>query len=126
MYTLAITRAFPARHFLVGGDWGPENEPHVHEYRVEVRLEADRLDRHGYIVDICELEDRLDELVARYRDRLLNDLPEFAERNPSLERFSRFFFDHLTEKLGRRWFASLEVRLWETPEAWASYRERFR
>lgn len=126
MYQLGLGRAFEARHYLVGGDWGPENEPHAHAYRVEVRLATDELDRHGYIVDLDALEALLDRIVARYRDRLLNDLPEFAGRNPSIEHFSRCIFDHLVEGLGRGRFTALEVRLWETADAWASYRERFR
>ncbi len=126
MYTLAVSRAFEARHYLVGGDWGPENEPHGHAYRAEVRLASDQLDRHDYIVDLEALEALLDRIVARYRGRLLNDLPEFAGRNPSIEHFSRCFFDHLVEGLGRDRFAAIEVRLWETAEAWAAYRERFR
>ena len=126
MYQLGLGRAFEARHYLVGGDWGPENEPHAHAYRVEVRLATDELDRHGYIVDLEELEALLDRIVTRYRGRLLNDLPEFAGRNPSIEHFSRCIFDHLVEGLGRQRFTSMEVRLWENEDAWASYRERFR
>ena len=126
MYQLALGRAFEARHFLVGGDWGPENDPHAHAYRVEVRLEADELDPHGYIVDLEELEALLERIVARYRGRLLNDLPEFEGRNPSIEYFSRCIFDLLVEGLGSERFAAIEVRLWETEEAWAAYRESFR
>lgn len=126
MYRLGLGRAFEARHYLVGGDWGPENDPHAHAYRVEVRLASDQLDRHGYIVDLEALEALLDRIVVRYRDQLLNDLPEFAGRNPSIEHFSRCIFDRLVEGLGRERFAALEVRLWETADAWASYREIFR
>ena len=126
MYTLAFSRSFEARHYLVGGDWGAENAPHAHAYRVEVRLGATALDRHGYIVDLEELEALLERIVARYRDRLLNDLPEFEGRNPSIEHFSRCFLEHLAEGLGPGRFAEMEVRLWETGEAWASYRESFR
>lgn len=125
MYTLAVARAFAARHYLVGGDWGPENDPHAHAYRVEVRLAAEELDRHGYIVDLEELEALLERCVAHYRDRLLNDLPEFADRNPSIEHFCRLFFDRLAAGLGDHRFASIEVRIWETADAWASYREHF-
>ena len=126
MYQLGLGRAFEAHHYLVGGDWGPENEPHAHAYRVEVRLATLELDRHGYIVDLEELEALLDRIVTRYRGRLLNDLPEFEGRNPSIEHFSRCIFDHLVEGLGRQRFTSMEVRLWENEDAWASYRERFR
>jgi 6-pyruvoyltetrahydropterin/6-carboxytetrahydropterin synthase len=126
MYTLAVGRPFEARHFLVGGDWGPENEPHTHAYRVEVRLAADDLDRHGYIVDLEELEALLDRVVDHYRGRLLNELAEFEGLNPSIEHLSRRFFDRLSAGLGHHRFVSIEVRIWETAEAWAAYRERFR
>lgn len=126
MYTLAVGRDFEARHFLVGGDWGPENEPHTHAYRVEVRLAAEDLDRHGYIVDLDELEALLDRIVEHYRGRLLNELAEFEGLNPSIEHLSRRFFDRLSAGLGRDRFASIEVRIWENVEAWAAYRESFR
>jgi len=126
MYRLAIARDFEARHFLVGGAWGPENEPHTHAYRAEVRLAAEELDRHGYIVDLDDLDALLDRVVHHYQGQLLNDLPEFAGLNPSIERLSRFFFDRLAAGLGRHGFAAIEVRIWETDKAWAAYRERFR
>jgi len=44
MYTVTITRDFVAQHFLVGGDWGAENQWHSHHYQVEVRLEGATLD----------------------------------------------------------------------------------
>jgi 6-pyruvoyltetrahydropterin/6-carboxytetrahydropterin synthase len=126
MYTLNLGRAFEARHYLVGGDWGPENDPHGHAYRVEVRLEAEELDRHGYIVDLEKLEDLLDRCVAHYQDRMLNDLAEFAGRNPSIEHFSRCFFDRLAAGLPPHRLRAVEVRIWENTDAWASYRGRFR
>ena len=126
MYTLNLGRAFEARHYLVGGDWGPENDPHAHAYRVEVRLEAEELDRHGYIVDLEKLEDLLDRCVAHYQDRMLNDLAEFSGCNPSIEHFSRCFFDRLAAGLRPHGFHAIEVRVWENTDAWASYRERFR
>ncbi len=126
MYTLNTGRAFEARHYLVGGDWGPENDPHVHAYRVEVRLESEELDQHGYIVDLEKLEDLLERSVDHYRHRMLNDLPEFAGRNPSIEHFCRCFFDRLAAGLRPHRFHAIEVRIWETADAWASYREKFR
>lgn len=126
MYTLNVGRAFEARHYLVGGDWGPENDPHGHAYRVEVRLEAEELDRHDYIVDLEKLEALLNRCVAHYHHRMLNDLAEFAGRNPSIEHFSRCFFDRLAAGLRPHRFNAIEVRIWENTDAWASYRERFR
>ncbi len=126
MYTLGLSRDFKARHFLVGGDWGPENDPHEHAYRVEIRLASEALDQHGYIVDLDDLNPLLDRVVDRYQDRLLNDLPEFAGLNPSIEHLSRFFFQRLADGLEGQDVKLIEVRIWETDKAWASYRERFR
>jgi 6-pyruvoyltetrahydropterin/6-carboxytetrahydropterin synthase len=126
MYTLGLGRDFEARHFLVGGDWGEENDPHAHAYRVEIRLASEVLDQHGYIVDLDELNALLDGVVDRYQGRLLNDLPEFTGRNPSIEHLSRFFFQRLAEGLEGQDVRLIEVRIWETDKAWASYREGFR
>ncbi|NPA26761.1 MAG: 6-carboxytetrahydropterin synthase [Chloroflexi bacterium] len=122
MYTLTVLRDFIAQHYLIGGDWGPENQPHSHHYRLELRLEGAELDEHGYLVDIVEVNRALDALLARYRDRMLNDLPEFAGLNPSLEHFARICAQRLAEALSAPNLRALEVRLWEDETAWAGYR----
>jgi len=121
MYRLCFHSEFIARHRLVGGDWGPENELHGHPYRLEWELAAPRLDAHGYLVDLVDVERALAGVVARYRGSVLNDLPEFASENPSLERFARVLWQRLSEALP----AGVEsaVRLWESPVAWAGYEQ---
>src|SRR5215475_2403195 len=69
MYTVAITRDFVAQHFLIGGDWGAENQWHSHHYQVEVRLEGATLDQHGYLVDIVDIETNLEAMVDYFRDK---------------------------------------------------------
>ena len=60
MYTVAVKKDLIAQHYLIGGDWGAENDPHSHHYVIEVRLEAAELDQHGYLVDIVKIETELD------------------------------------------------------------------
>ncbi len=122
MYTLAVARDFVARHYLVGGDWGAENELHSHHYRVEVQLEGKDLDRHGYLVDIVALEVHLTELVAYFRDRTLNELAEFAGLNPSLENLARIMGQDLVGRI-KEPIHALTVKIWENDIAWAAYRE---
>ena len=98
-YTLAVKRDFVARHYLVGGDWGAENDLHSHNYQVEVQLEGKILDEHGYLVDIVAVEAHLEELAAYYRDQTLNDLPEFAGLNPSIEHFARILCQELLSRV---------------------------
>lgn len=121
MYTLAVKRDFIARHYLIGGDWGPENFPNSHHYVLELQLSAETLDQHGYLVDIVEVERHLDETVAYYREQMLNDLPEFAGLNPSIEHFARIVAGQLNAKLHAENITALTVRLWENEIAWVSY-----
>ncbi len=121
MYTVAVRRDFIAQHFLIGGDWGPENEKHSHHYQVEVRLSGASLDQHGYLVDIVEIEAALDELVSRYRDHTLNDLPEFEGLNPSIEHFARIFCEAFAQRVQAPNISHITVVIWENEIAWASY-----
>jgi len=123
MYTVAVERSFVAQHFLVGGDWGPENLLHSHPYRVEVQLQGATLDDHGYLVDIVDIEFNLDDIVAYFRDRTLNELPEFHGLNPSIEHFSRIFCQMLRQRLAAPNLQALRVKIWETDIAWAAYQE---
>ncbi len=122
MFTVAVQRDFVARHFLFGGDWGPENQIHSHHYKVEVQLEGGRLDQHGYLVDIVDIESRMEELVAYYRDKDLNSLPEFEGLNPSIEHLSRLFCDALAERILAPNVHAIAVKIWENDIAWAGFR----
>ena len=122
MYTLAVRRNFIAQHALIGGDWGAENQPHSHHYVLELQMEGDALDPHGFLVDIVDVEQALNSLVNGYRDHLLNDLHEFNGLNPSLENFSRILCISLNKSILAENITSVKVILWENEIAWVSYR----
>jgi 6-pyruvoyltetrahydropterin/6-carboxytetrahydropterin synthase len=121
MYTLAVRRDFIARHFLIGGDWGPENFPNSHHYVLELQLKGSELDQHGYLVDIVDVEKNLDEIVNYYKEQMLNDKPEFAGLNPSIEHFSRILATSLHERIKAKNISKLKVVLWENENAWAAF-----
>jgi 6-pyruvoyltetrahydropterin/6-carboxytetrahydropterin synthase len=122
MYTVAVKRNFIAQHYLVGGDWGRENDLHSHHYALELQLEGTELDQHGYLVDIVDIETNLEALVDEYRDQTLNDLPAFEGLNPSIEHFSRILCLALDGRILAANIRTLTVILWENEIAWASYR----
>jgi 6-pyruvoyltetrahydropterin/6-carboxytetrahydropterin synthase len=121
MYELGIKRNFIARHFLVGGDWGFENFPNSHHYVLELQLEGSELDQHGYLVDIVDVEKHLDEIVNYYKDQMLNEKPEFAGLNPSIENFARILAISLSERIKAENISEIKVVLWENESAWAAY-----
>ena len=125
-YTVGLLRQFTAQHFLIGGDWGRENQWHSHHYRVEAIFEGETLDRHGYLLDIAEVSPRLDAVLERYRDKTLNQLPELAGQNPSLERFAHLLADALVEGLGADSLTAVTIKLWESDDAFATCRRHLR
>ncbi len=123
MYTLAVRREFDAQHALIGGDWGAENSPHTHHYLLELQLLGKMLNEHGYLVDIVEVEHHLDSLIVNHRGKMLNDLPEFAGLNPSIEHFARILCHSLNNTITASNLTNIKVTLWENEIAWASYEQ---
>lgn len=123
MYSLGMRREFSARHYLTGGDWGDENLEHPHRYRLELVLEAEALDRHGFLVDIVEVERHLDAVTSGFQGQTLNALADFANANPSIERLATVIHRLFRERLAHFPLAALSVVIWEDEIAWTSYRE---
>lgn len=120
-YRLRVEREFVAQHFLTIPDPGPEGEVHSHRFRLELRFAGGALDEYGYLVDIDRVDDLLDDVESRYSDALLNDLPEFEGRNPSVEHFARLVGDRIADALDDPNPDRLTVRIWEDDLAWASH-----
>jgi len=122
MYSVTVERLFVAQHFLTVPDCGAENELHSHAYTARVKARGDSLNEHGYLLDIVEFEDAVDEAVEEYRDVVLNERDEI-DGNPSVERFARTFADRVSEGLDAPCVEKLEVKIREDERAWASYED---
>lgn len=120
-YELTVKRDLIAQHYLTVPDPGPEGELHSHDFVIEVRFGGPALGEYGYLVDIDAVNEVLDDIETRYRDAVLNDLPEFAGENPSVERFAENVGDRIAEALSDPNPTHLAVRIWEDEDAWASH-----
>ena len=121
MYSVSVRKDLIARHHLIGGDWGAENDPHSHHYVIEVRLEAAELDQHGYLVDIVRIEQALQAEVDYFGESMLNELVEFDGLNPSIEHFSRIVCERLLAAIAPPGTGRFTVRIWENDSCWASF-----
>ncbi len=126
MYTISVERKFTAKHYLIGGDFGAENEVHPHNYKVQVRVSGSFLDDHGFLVDINEINAQLDSALDYFKDQTLNDLPQFADLNPSVEHFARIFCRYFSNLIEADKLNSLTVRMWEYEDVWAEFTEQWR
>jgi 6-pyruvoyltetrahydropterin/6-carboxytetrahydropterin synthase len=116
-FEVGVEASFSASHHLVG-DFGPASRPHAHDYRVQISVRGDGLRDDGTLFDISRLQQALAEVIADIDGTNLNDL---ATSNPTAEVMARFFFDRVAPTLTDQRLARLEARLWESPEAYASY-----
>ncbi len=89
---------------------------------MELRLEGTELDQYGFLADIAEIESHLDAAISYYKDRSLNDLPEFTGANPSIERFASVICREISKRISLPNIDAVAVRIWENDIAWASFR----
>lgn len=113
MYTVSVSRACIAQHYLTVPDPGPEGTLHSHRFDVEVSFRGPTLNEYGYLVDIDAVIDALETVVDGVRDRTLNDLPAFEGVNPSAERLAEHVGDRLLDRLDPEPASELAVRVRE-------------
>lgn len=121
MYIASIRTTFSAAHRIEGYE-GNCAQPHGHNYRVEVHVAAQGVNETGLSVDFRKLKQMAHAVVAQLDHRMLNDLPFFAEHNPTAENIARYLFDELKGKLPDH--LSLHcVRIWETDDYMVEYHD---
>ncbi|HYV30460.1 MAG TPA: 6-carboxytetrahydropterin synthase [Candidatus Binatia bacterium] len=107
--------------------------PHGHNGKVAVDLVAESLDALGMVVDFTNIkrsiqgwiDSTLDHrMLLHSDDPLAKWLQEMAEpcflmdQNPTAEAIAQLIFEYAAAQ----GFPVVEVRLWETPDSYASYR----
>ncbi len=125
MYTVAVRQDFVAQHYLLCAGAGPESSLHSHDYKIEVQLEGKSLNELGYLTDIDVIKENLETILGKYRDRTLNDAPEFEQLNPSVEHFARIVCEELGKRIAAPSVEAITVRLWEDESAWAAFRQEW-
>ncbi len=120
MYQLRVTDSFSAAHRLRGYR-GRCEKMHGHNYRVEVRLEGEKLDSCGLLVDFGVLKKKLKSVLRRFDHADLNRLAEFRRANPSAENLARVIFQKMSRSVAGRAARVTCVTVWESDNSNASY-----
>jgi 6-pyruvoyltetrahydropterin/6-carboxytetrahydropterin synthase len=98
MYEISVEETFSSGHALRGYRGKCEN-PHGHNYRVRVALAGPKLDSIGLLYDFKELKAIIRDDTEKLDHQYLNDLPAFADMNPSAENIARYLFDRIQARL---------------------------
>lgn len=120
MYEIGTVSHFEAAHRLTG-DFGPGTNLHGHTYRLEVTLRGERLDDQNALFDLGQLDERIAVVVAQLHMKNLDDVPGLAGSNTTAEGVARYVWYSLADGLNNHGFASLSIRLWESPRVFAGY-----
>ncbi len=112
MFEISATAGFCASHQLRLYD-GSIEPLHGHNWQVKVTVAAEKLDAIGVVMDFHQLERRMHRIIDGFHNHHLNELPAFAEANPSAENVALYIGQSL--KLPAR-VTLLAVEIWETPE----------
>lgn len=126
MFELSVRARFAAAHFLRDYS-GPCAQLHGHTWTVEVAVKGKEIGQNGMLIDFQELKSALKKITGELDHRNLNDLKFFGESgvNPTAENLARHIFLRLKNELTftEGGVDVSLVRVWESPDAWASYRE---
>ena len=139
MYTLKTSAAFDSAHFLSGYE-GKCSNIHGHRWLIEAEIGSDKLipdgQKRGMVIDFSDLKRTVRAIADNFDHALIieeNSLrPETFDAltgegfriislpmRPTAENFAKHFYELLKEDS----FPVLSVRVYETPENCACYRE---
>ncbi|MCS6887430.1 6-carboxytetrahydropterin synthase [Chloroflexus sp.] len=120
MYEIGVNAQFEAAHRLEG-NFGPATRMHGHTYRLEAIVTGDRLHADGTLFDITRLHEAVNAIVADLHYRDLGTVEGLREVNTTAEHVARYCWDRIAAALRGAGLATLTVRIWENPQAYAAY-----
>jgi len=126
MFEITIENDFAAAHRL--REYGGNCERlHGHNWHVALTVGASELNTVGLAVDFRTVRQWLSDVLKHFDHNYLNDLEEFADRNPSCERIAKSIFERVSKKIAETAPGSpvrvIKVRVWESPGSSVTYRE---
>jgi 6-pyruvoyltetrahydropterin/6-carboxytetrahydropterin synthase len=125
MFEVSVEDSFAAGHALRGYRGKCEN-PHGHNYKVQITLTGERLDNIGLLFDFKDLKTAMNEVIDRLDHKFINDIAPFTEMNPSAENMAKYFYDEMNVLLRDRTQGRVQVKqvkMWETDTTAATYFE---
>lgn len=122
MYRLTVKTGFAAAHNLINYQGDCENL-HGHNWKVEVTVTAEELDKAGLAIDFKVLKRETNTLLDELDHKYVNQHPYFKDLSPSSENISRYLFQELSRRLNNDTIKVERIGVWESDNACAEYYE---
>jgi len=122
MYQLKITSNFASAHNLMHYQGDCENL-HGHNWKVDVTVTAQDLDKAGLGIDFKKLKAETKALLKTLDHKYLNELGPFKDVSPSSENIARYIYQELSRTLNNDNIKVESITVWESDVACAKYYE---
>jgi len=124
MFELSVEVRFSAAH-RIEGHAGRCAQLHGHNYRVVVTVAGRELDEQGMVIDFGTLKEICRAATDPLDHTYLNDLPAFAQTNPTAEALARHIHALVTRGLADTAHGEVRVdgvTVYESDQSCATYR----
>ena len=122
MYQLKISSSFASAHNLMNYQGDCENL-HGHNWKVDVAVTAQNLDKAGLGIDFKTLKAETKSLLKTLDHKHLNELEPFKDVSPSSENIARYIYQELSRTLNNDNIKVESITVWESDFACAKYYE---
>jgi len=123
MYRITVLSHFSGAHRLRHLH-GKCEELHGHNWKIEVSVVSNRLNKEGVVIDFNILKQKMEKVLKTLDHTFLNNLPYFSGREPSSENIAKYIFDRLKAELKGHPAILKEVTAWESETSSATYSRR--
>ena len=125
MYEVTVEAGFSSGHYLRNYKGKCEN-PHGHNYKVQVTLAGAQLDEAGLLLDFKLLKHVMRPVIDRLDHQMINEIAPFTVINPSAENLAKYFYDESNTRLQSVTSGRVRVKdvtVFETDTTTAKYSE---
>ncbi len=104
-YKVMVNSSFYASHYvrLPNGEW---EDPHSHNYQIEVCISSEKLDENGMVIDFTLIDGYIEEIKGKLNNTILNKNPLFDREIPTAENIARTIFLHISERIKKEKFTN--------------------
>jgi 6-pyruvoyltetrahydropterin/6-carboxytetrahydropterin synthase len=121
MREIMIQMSFSSAHWL-RNYVGKCADLHGHNYRVEVYVRGQKLDKADMLADFADIKASTRRIVDYLDHKNINDLPPFdKEMNSTAERLAEYFLGEVGRDVNNDRVQVYKVRVWETDTCCASF-----
>ncbi len=120
MYNLKVDAEFSSAHNLREYYKGKVEDLHGHNWKVEVVVERESLDKAGMIFDFKFLKSELKAVLEKLDHKYLNEIEYFQKINPTSENIARYIFDILKSTIPEL----KSITVWESENSAATYYDK--